>query len=212
MSDNTLFMQLENELNGLLSTTSPAYRRKLTGKLARAIRADQQKRIRSQQNADGSAYEPRKRKVLRAQQQIRFIHRGDVRTLRNWQGSKGRRGKTITGFDEDRGAVRTFYRQDIERFLDINFSSVKRSTKRNVPMFRRLRAARFLHARSTQDSAIVGFQGKAAAIAREHQYGLEGAVNELARARYPKRELLGLSEHERLGLLEMIYLDLVGQL
>ncbi|MTC44344.1 phage virion morphogenesis protein, partial [Providencia sp. wls1922] len=112
----------------------------------------------------------------------------------------------------DRGAVRTFYRQDITRFLDINFSSVKRSTKRNVPMFRRLRAACFLHARNTQDSAIVGFQGKAAAIAREHQYGLEGAVNELARARYPKRELLGLSEHERLGLLEMIYLDLVGQL
>ncbi|MEY0169851.1 phage virion morphogenesis protein [Providencia rettgeri] len=212
MNDNSLFMQLENELNGLLSTTSAAYRRKLTGKLARAIRADQQKRIRSQQNADGSAYEPRKRKVLRAQQQIRFIHRGDVRTLRNWQGSKGRRGKTITGFDEDRGAVRTFYRQDITRFLDINFSSVKRSTKRNVPMFRRLRAARFLHARNTQDSAIVGFQGKVAAIAREHQYGLEGAVNELARARYPKRELLGLSEHERLGLLEMIYLDLVGQL
>ncbi|HFT1683857.1 TPA: phage virion morphogenesis protein [Providencia stuartii] len=212
MSDNSLFMQLENELNGLLSTTSQAYRRKLTGKLARVIRADQQKRIRSQQNADGSAYEPRKRKVLRAQQQIRFIHRGDVRTLRNWQGSKGRRGKTITGFDEDRGAVRTFYRQDITRFLDINFSSVKRSTKPNVPMFRRLRAARFLHARNTQYSAIVGFQGKAAAIAREHQYGLEGAVNELARARYPKRELLGLSEHERLGLLEMIYLDLVGQL
>ena len=212
MHDNSLVTQLDDELKRLLSTTSNAYRKRLTTKLAKAIRSDQQKRIRSQKNADGTAYEPRKRKVLRAQQQIRFIHRGDVRTLRNWQGSKGRRGKTITGFDEERGAVRTFYRQDISRFLDINFSSVKRTTKRNVPMFRRLRAVHFLQARSTQDCAVVGFQGKAAAIAREHQYGLEGAVNQLARARYPKRELLGLSEHERLGLLEIIYLDLVGQL
>ncbi|MEX9781103.1 phage virion morphogenesis protein [Providencia manganoxydans] len=210
MRDDPLFAQLDDELKRLLATTSNAYRKRLTTKLAKAIRADQQKRIRSQKNPDGTAYEPRKRRVLRAKQQIRFIHRGQVRTLRSWQGSKGKRGKTLTGFDEDRGAVRTFYRADIERYFDINVSEVKRSTKRKAPMFQRLRTAHFLRMHSTADSAVVGFQGKAAAIARQHQYGLEGSINELARARYPKRELLGLSERERLDLIDLIYHDLVG--
>ncbi|MDD9341754.1 MAG: phage virion morphogenesis protein [Providencia heimbachae] len=211
MRDNPLFAQLDDELKRLLSTTSGAYRKRLATKLARVIRADQQKRIRSQKNSDGTAYELRKRRVLRAKQQIRFIHRGQVRTLRGWQGSKGKRGKTITGFDEDRGAVRTFYRSDIDRYFDINVSEVKKTTKRKAPMFQRLRTAHFLRMHSTQDSAVVGFQGKAAAIARQHQYGLEGAINTLARARYPKRELLGLSDSERLGLIDMIYQDLAGQ-
>lgn len=211
MRDNPLFAQLDNELNRLLATTSTAYRKRLATKLAKVIRADQQKRIRSQKNPDGTAYEPRKRRVLRAKQQIRFIHKGQVRTLRAWQGSKGRRGKTITGFDEDRGAVRTFYRDDIERYLDINISETKRSTKRKAPMFQRLRTAHFLKMHSTADSAVVGFQGKAAAIARQHQYGLEGSINELAKARYSKRELLGLSDSERLELIDIIYHDLAGQ-
>uniref|UniRef100_UPI0030C6C47A phage virion morphogenesis protein n=1 Tax=Morganella morganii TaxID=582 RepID=UPI0030C6C47A len=61
MSNETaLFSQLDAELSRLLSTTSPAYRRRLSAKLAKAIRADQQKRIRSQKNADGSPYQARK--------------------------------------------------------------------------------------------------------------------------------------------------------
>lgn len=211
MRDNPLFAQLDNELNRLLATTSTAYRKRLATKLAKVIRADQQKRMRSQKNPDGTAYEPRKRRVLRAKQQIRFIHKGQVRTLRAWQGSKGRRGKTITGFDEDKGAVRTFYRDDIERYLDINLSETKRSTQRKAPMFQRLRTTHFLKMHSTADSAVVGFQGKAAEIARQHQYGLVGSINELAKARYPKRELLGLSDSERLELIDIIYHDLAGQ-
>ena len=208
--ENSLFLALENDLKQLLATTSPAYRKKLAGKLAKAIRDDQQKRIRRQKNPDESDYEPRKRKVLRSQKKLRFIYRGEVRRLRNWQASKGRRGRTITGFDEDKNAVRTFYRGDIEQFLDIDFSSVKRTSGRSTPMFRRLRTAHYLKIKTTSDSAVVGFQGKAAAIARAHQYGLEDSINTLAKTRYPKRELLGLSEHERLQLLELIYWDLVN--
>lgn len=46
--NNSLFITLDNELQRLISTTKPAYRRRLANKLAKAIRADQQKRIRSQ--------------------------------------------------------------------------------------------------------------------------------------------------------------------
>jgi hypothetical protein len=50
----------------------------------------------------------------------------------------------LTGFDEERGAVRSFYREDIERYLDINFNETRRNTTKADPMFRRLRTARFL--------------------------------------------------------------------
>ncbi|WP_426577164.1 phage virion morphogenesis protein [Xenorhabdus stockiae] len=75
-------------------------------------------------------------------------------------------------------------------------------------MFPRLRTARLLKMRTSADSAVVGFQGKAAAIARQHQYGLTGSINALAQVKYPRRELLGLSEHEKVKLIELIYHDL----
>ncbi|MGJ0580243.1 phage virion morphogenesis protein [Xenorhabdus bovienii] len=208
MSQSSLMFSLENELQRLLSTTSPGYRSRLARQLATAIRTDQQKRIRSQKNTDGSSYEPRRRRILRSQKGIRFIHRGEVRDLKNWRATRGRRGRMITGFDEDRGAVRSFYRSEIERYLEINRSETRKTTTRRNPMFQRLRAAKFLRMRTSAETAIVGFQGKAAAIARQHQYGLEGSINALARTRYPQRELLGLSEHEKLKLIEMIYHDL----
>ncbi|MDE9566154.1 phage virion morphogenesis protein [Xenorhabdus bovienii] len=208
MSQSSLLVSLENELQRLLSTTSPGYRSRLARQLATAIRTDQQKRIRSQKNTDGSSYEPRRRRILRSQKGIRFIHRGEVRDLKNWRATRGRRGRMITGFDEDRGAVRSFYRSEIERYLEINRSETRKTTTRRNPMFQRLRTAKFLRMRTSADTAIVGFQGKAAAIARQHQYGLEGSINALARARYPQRELLGISEHEKLKLIEMIYHDL----
>lgn len=211
MSNETaLFSQLDAELSRLLSTTSPAYRRWLSAKLAKAIRADQQKRIRSQQNADGSPYQARKTRILRSKQSVEFLYKGEVRRLRGWRNTRGRNGRMITGYDEERGAVRSFMRKDIERFLSIDLSETRRSSKRSDPMFKRLRTARFLRAQAFPDAAVAGFQGKAAAIARQHQYGLTGAVNELARTQYPKRELLGLSQYERAGLLELIYQDLVN--
>ncbi|MCP9269364.1 phage virion morphogenesis protein [Xenorhabdus sp. XENO-1] len=208
MSQSSLMFSLENELQRLLSTTSPGYRSRLARQLATAIRTDQQKRIRGQKNTDGSSYEPRRRRILRSQKGIRFIHRGEVRSLKNWRATRGRRGRMITGFDEDRGAVRSFYRSEIERYLEINRSETRKTTTRRNPMFQRLRAAKFLRMRTSAETAVVGFQGKAAAIARQHQYGLEGSINALARTRYPQRELLGLSEHEKLKLIEMIYHDL----
>ncbi|WP_338804804.1 phage virion morphogenesis protein [Xenorhabdus griffiniae] len=209
MSQDNLLFELENELQRLLSTTSPGYRGRLARQLATAIRTDQQRRIRSQKNVDGSGYEPRRRRILRSQRGIRFIYRGAARHLKNWRATRGRRGRMITGFDEDRHAVRSFYRSDIDRYLEIDHSETRKTTTRRDPMFQRLRTARFLRMRTSADSAVVGFQGQAAAIARQHQYGLTGSINALARTKYPKRELLGLSEHEKLKLIELIYHDSV---
>jgi hypothetical protein len=38
----------------------------------------------------------------------------------------------LTGFDEERGAVRSFYREDIERYLDINFNETRRNTTKPI--------------------------------------------------------------------------------
>lgn len=208
-SDNALFMQLEQELQRLVSTAKPSYRRSMARKLSRVIQLDQQKRIRSQKNPDGSAYVARRRKVLRAQLGIRFVWKGEERVLKNWRATRGRGGRMITGHDEERGAVRSFYRKDIERYLSIDRSETRKTSRRDYPMFRRLRAARYLRATAAPSAAVVGFQGRAAAIARQHQYGLTGSINELAKVRYPKRELLGLSPHERMTLIDVIYRDLL---
>jgi hypothetical protein len=86
--------------------------------------------------------------VLRSQAGIGFIWQGKP-SLRNWRATRGSRGRMLTGFDEERGAVRSFYREDIERYLDINFNETRRNTTKADPMFRRLRTARFLKARAT---------------------------------------------------------------
>lgn len=61
-------------------------------------------------------------------------------------------------------------------------------------MFRKLRTARFLKAYGTGGMAVVGFQGHTAEIASVHQYGEVDNVVPGARARYPVRELLGMTE------------------
>ncbi|CDL87252.1 phage virion morphogenesis protein [Xenorhabdus cabanillasii] len=92
MSQNNLLLSLEQELQRLLSTTSPGYRSKLVRQLATAIRHDQQKRIRSQKNADGTAYAPRQRRVLRSRKGIRFLYRGQSRALKKLAGDPGAPG------------------------------------------------------------------------------------------------------------------------
>jgi phage virion morphogenesis protein len=63
MSD---FKPFDNQLAGLLAALSPAGRRKLAGEIAKQLRAAQQQRIKQQKAPDGSPYQARKRKPLRA--------------------------------------------------------------------------------------------------------------------------------------------------
>ncbi|MFK8983743.1 phage virion morphogenesis protein, partial [Klebsiella pneumoniae] len=162
-------------------------------KIGLALRRSQQRRIASQKNPDGSGYAVRRRKVYRTQQGIKFCWNNEVRALKNWRGGRGKYGRTIPGFDEKRRDIRTFYRADIERYLEIKTQSATHSETKKAPMFTRLRTLRFMKLRPDAGGVTVGFDGIAARIARIHQYGLKDEVGPGAYAQYPARELLGIT-------------------
>ncbi|MCP5634742.1 phage virion morphogenesis protein, partial [Klebsiella pneumoniae] len=88
----------------------------------------------------------------------------EVRALKNWRGGRGKYGRTITGFDEKRRDIRTFYRADIERYLEIKTQSATHSETKKAPMFTRLRTLRFMKLRPDAGGVTVGFDGIAARI------------------------------------------------
>lgn len=100
-----------------------------------AVRRSQQRRIASQKNPDGSGYAVRRRKVYRTQQGIKFFWNNEVRALKNWRGGRGKYGRTITGFDEKRRDIRTFYRADIERYLEIKTQSATHSETKSTDVY-----------------------------------------------------------------------------
>ena len=112
-------------------------------KLAQDLRRAQQARIRSQKAPDGTAWTPRRRRVTRIQERIRFIWNNEARTLKNWHHDTGKYGRTITGWDEDKNNIRTFYRDDIDRFLEIRTRRINQDSTKRVPMFVKLRTARY---------------------------------------------------------------------
>lgn len=211
MSDDAaLFHQLDQVFADLLAAMTPARRLRTARGIGPTLRRSQSQRIGRQEAPDGTKYPQRHRKVLRSQAGISFIWQDEVRKLRNWRATRGTRGRMLTGFDEDRSAVRSFYREDIERYLNISFNETRRDTTRTDPMFRRLRTAQFLKARATSDGTTVGFTGAAARIARVHQYGLRDRVNDRgAIASYPRRELLGLSKSDRMAIARQV-IDSLG--
>ncbi|MEB6540296.1 phage virion morphogenesis protein [Serratia plymuthica] len=210
MTDTALFHQLDQVFADILGGMSPAGRIRTAREVGRMLRQSQSRRIARQENPDGSKFEKRRRKVMHSQAGIGFIWNGETRRLKNWRATKGSRGRMLTGFDEDRGAVRSFYREDIERYLEINFTQTRKDTTKADPMFRRLRTARFLKARADASGATVGYTGVAARIARTHQYGLRDRVNKSgAVATYPQRELLGLTKADRMAIARSV-IDSLG--
>ncbi|HDH7178487.1 TPA: phage virion morphogenesis protein, partial [Escherichia coli] len=112
-------------------------------------------------------WEKRKRRILRIQKGVKFIWKdGQVRNLKNWSTSRGRFGRKITGYDTDAGGIRTFYKADIEDYLEINTQRVAARASRRSPMFEKLRTPRFLKITPDPSGVSVGFQGRAARIAR----------------------------------------------
>lgn len=210
MTDASMFHQLDQVFADILGGMSPAGRLRTAREVGRMLRQSQSRRIARQENPDGSKFEKRRRKVLHSQAGIGFIWNGETRRLRNWRATKGSRGRMLTGFDEGRGAIRSFYREDIERYLDINFTQTRKDTTRADPMFRRLRTARFLKARADAGGATVGYTGVAARIARTHQYGLRDRVNKSgAVATYPQRQLLGITKADRMAIARSV-IDSLG--
>ncbi|MBM6570555.1 hypothetical protein JRC16_24550, partial [Escherichia coli] len=56
--------------------------------------------------------------------------------LKNWHHDVSRHGRTITGWDEDKGGLRTFYREDITRYLEISTRRISRCQRQDYwPFF-----------------------------------------------------------------------------
>ncbi|PRD12644.1 phage virion morphogenesis protein [Pantoea coffeiphila] len=205
MNDDARFDQLDNVFAAIIQGIAPAGRLRMARSIGTLLRRSQSQRIGKQLNPDGTPYAKRRRRVLRSRVDISFIWQGETRNLRNWRTSRGRHGRMLTGFDTERGSQRSFYRKDIERYLDIRMSETRRDTTKTDPMFLRLRLATFLKSRATAVGAEVGFSGVAARIARAHQFGLRDRISSGgAMANYPRRELLGLSKADRLAIARQV--------
>lgn len=204
--NNELFRELDQVFNDIANTLSYGGRNRLGRAIGGALRRSQQKRIKAQKNPDGSSYQPRRRRVRRTQQGIKFIWNGEVRHLKNWKHEVGRYGPRITGYDEDKGSLRTFYRGDIERYIEINTRAVSRPGKKQMKMFQRLATFRFLKMYSDASGATVGYEGVAARIARIHQFGLKDETVPGVFVEYPVRELLGITDNDE-RLIENIIID-----
>ncbi|CFQ62180.1 tail completion protein [Yersinia frederiksenii] len=105
------FQELEQYLQRLINRGKSGARHKLSREISITLRRGQQQRIRQQLNANGSPYTKRKDSIKTVQKRLRFIYQGTVRDLKNWSGNK----RQITGWDNDRNAIRTFNRVDIDR-------------------------------------------------------------------------------------------------
>ncbi|EFU6029429.1 phage virion morphogenesis protein, partial [Escherichia coli] len=159
------FTELDRKAQVIIKWAAPDSQARIAKHIAKELRRTQQARIRSQKAPDGTAWTPRRRRVTRIQERIRFIRDNEVRTLKNWHHDTGKYGRTITGWDEDKGGIRTFYRADILRFLEIRTRRINQDSTRRAPMFVKLRTARYLKARTDASGVTVGYSGVAARIA-----------------------------------------------
>ncbi|EEC7464887.1 TPA: phage virion morphogenesis protein, partial [Escherichia coli] len=104
--------------------------------------------------------------------------------------------------------IRTFYRDDIDRFLEIRTRRINQDSTKRVPMFVKLRTARYLKARADASGVTVGYSGVAARIARVHQFGERDQVAPGIFTDYPVRELLGISQADE----RLIYNTVLGRI
>ncbi|AZP49587.1 phage virion morphogenesis protein [Rahnella aquatilis] len=201
MNEPNLFFELDTMLDQVLAQLTPASRRRLTRNLASGLRKRQSARIGKQQAPDGTGYAARRKRVNATQGGIRFLwHNGgstEIRELKNWRTTRAAgAGHKITGFDVDKGGIRSFRKEDIEHYLSIDVRRTEKRKKKADTMFQKLRTSRFLLARSNDQEAIVGFTGQAGAIARVHQFGLRDNLHGQHGAKYPLRALLGLNNDD----------------
>lgn len=181
--------ELNSEIAGLLARASTAERKKLSRVLVRDLRKRQIKRIREQKNPDGSPFTQRKAQFITVQREMRFIWRGQQRNLKNWR--QGR--QTITGFDVDKGAQRSFRKGDIQRFISVKKDRVKiKGKSKEARMFKKLATARYMRTFAGDNEAAIFFAPSAAAIAAIHQYGMKEKLRNLD-IQYPVRQLLGFT-------------------
>ncbi|KZN43994.1 phage virion morphogenesis protein [Pseudoalteromonas luteoviolacea] len=72
----------------------------------------------------------------------------------------------------------------------------KGSIKKKL-MFQKLIRTKYLKPKYNENTASTGFTGLMAYIARQHQYGLRGNVNDHVQVQYTKRELMGFTDEDQ---------------
>lgn len=215
--------ELERAAGAILAKLSSSERRAALRKVGRTLRASQAKRIGAQTNPDGSRYVPRKPKHddKIGKHPVKFLYPKDSATprlvlMKEWR----EEGPRITGLDIEVGAERSFLRARIDRFLPLDDKDAgkpagtlrRRGAIRREAMFRKMRGNRTLRSGASDEQAWIGFSGRAAAIGRVHQMGLQDRPARGARpVRYPRRELIGLTEAERTRIVELMLEHVAGR-
>lgn len=191
MNNDTL-RQFDSELTHLLSHMSTQQRRQLAKEITRDLHRSQIKRIQQQKNPNGSSYTKRKASFVTVQREIQFMWRGQKRTLRTWR----KNAKTITGWDVDKKALRSFRKSDIQHYISLKKDKIRtaRNTKQ-TRMFKKLATARFLRMSHSDKGAAIYFLPSAGKIAGVHQLGLTEQIGH-TKITYPARQLLGLTPQE----------------
>ncbi len=216
------FAAIEQLAGALVRSLAPVERRLLLRRMARDLRQSQSARIGRQQNPDGSAFERRR---PRQEQKpggfaVRFLYplgAAEPRLvfMRSWV----RQGPLMTGYDQEAGAIRSFFYDKVAKWLPVepgeqNAGAGKlrrRGTIRRAAMFRKLRGGRFLRADATDREAWIGFSGRAAEVAKIHQEGLFDQPSiKSKKVRYARRGLLGLTERERGRAIELLLEHVAG--
>ena len=81
----------------------------------------------------------------------------------------------------------------------------RQGSLRRRTMFSKLSTAKWLKATSQGDTAVVGFFGNVARLAKTHQYGLRDRVDrDGPTIEYPQRQLLGFTDQDRETILESL--------
>ncbi|MDO9521487.1 MAG: phage virion morphogenesis protein [Pseudohongiella sp.] len=120
-------------------------------------------------------------------------------------------GDRVTGYDVEAGGLRTFIRDRMQQHMKPKSAGgpgslrERKGSIRRQAMFSKIRMAKNLRATATEGSALVGFVGRVADIARIHQYGLRDQVNSSGtQVRYEKRELLGFTDKDVQSVLNLL--------
>lgn len=217
MADNIAseLHRMENWIGGITANLSPSKRAQVSRRIANTLRGTNAKNIARQREADGNAFTARKtaaplKPSARAK---KFIYpsggSGIGRTvlLKSWV----KKGHIYTGFDVEAGAIRSFDKSKIIKYLSVsneeqNKNAPKRkSTIKSRLMFRKLRTFGKLRASSNANMAQAGYSGKDAEIASVHQFGGIDQVHKNGPSvKYEQRKLLGLSKEAENQILNML--------
>ncbi|EIZ77765.1 phage virion morphogenesis family [Novosphingobium sp. Rr 2-17] len=215
---------LERIAGAMLRNLSNGQRRIVMRKMARDLANSQRRRIASQRQPDGSSFAPRKPKTppISGRGAACFLYPsgggGEPRKVIMKSFTWGT-GSMMIGYDIEAGAIRSFDRDKIVKWLPVPEEHRnrgggrlrRRGGLRRRAMFRRLSSARFLRSGIDDQGFWVGFTGKVSQIADVHQRGLRDRPSLRAKAvSYPKRELLGDTPADRGLLLDTLYSHLAA--